>query len=491
MVESSKNLFLDKSLNYAKRFVEGLNKSVSHFHAIQYCSEILSGAGFKYLNETDNWKLEKSGKYFFTRNDSALFAFTVGGKIDLNNTLFKIIGTHTDSPNLRFAPNSYKKSGLFEKLNLQTYGGGLWHTWFDRDLSVCGKVIFKDKENNNELKTKIIRVDEALFNIPNLAIHLTDGDNKSFSWNNENHLKAILSMGLNALPQFKLSENEKEKQEKQEKKEKEKEEDIDKRIGNALAEVLAQKAETDKESIVDFELVLYDTQPSKIFGLNNEFIASGRLDNLGSSLIAVDAITQTSENVENQEFFNIIALFDNEEVGSESAQGADSIVFANTLQRIFSTVITEEKIEKDSFLSACKRSFALSADLAHATHPNYEEKHHSNHKVLMHQGVVIKTNINQRYATDGEGSAILREIAKSCEVPVQDFMVKQDSRCGTTIGPIISGHLGIKTIDIGVGIFAMHSIRETGSSVDFYYYLTLMTQFFNESRKSYVINKKI
>ena len=481
MVEKS-TILLEQSLKYAKRFVDALNSSVSHFHAIQYCSETLQKAGFKMLNESDNWKLEPNGKYFFTRNDSALFAFTIGGKVDLNNTLFKIIGTHTDSPNLRLAPNSYRKSGIFEKLNLQVYGGGLWHTWFDRDLSVCGKVIFKDKDNNNELKSKIIRVDETLFNIPNLAIHLSD-DRKTFNWNNENHLKAILSMGLNTLPQFYDQDKSKKEEVKQE--------EIEKRLGNTLAKVLAKQVGTEKENIVDFELVLYDTQPSKLFGLNNEFIASGRLDNLGSTLIAVDAMTQTAENVSTQEFINVIALFDNEEVGSESAQGADSIVFANTLQRIFNTVQTEQKVEKDSFFSACKRSFALSADLAHATHPNYEEKHHPNHKIFMHQGVAIKTNINQRYATDGEGCAILREIAKSCDVPVQDFIVKQDSPCGTTIGPIMSAHLGIKTIDIGVGVFAMHSIRETGSSVDFYYYLTLMTQFFNENRKTYAINKKI
>lgn len=482
-MEKINSNFVEKSLKYAKKFVEGLNRSISHFQAVEYSCELLQNAGFKQISESDNWKLQAGGKYFLTRNSSALIAFTVGAKTDINKTLFKIIGTHTDSPNLRLAPNSYKKSGNFERLHLQTYGGGQWQTWFDRDLSVCGKVVFKD--NDNQLQHKLVRIDEPLFNIPHLAIHLTTDRNKPFDWNNENHLKLVLSMGINDI----LNESKEIKEITKEVKEVES--DFDKRLGSKLSSLIAEKVGVDKSKLIDFDLVLYDTQPAAIIGINKEFVASGRLDNLGSTLVAVDSIIESLASIDSQESINVIAMFDNEEVGSQSYQGADSIVFSQTLERIFKTIDNCGTPEKDSFCSACSRSFAISADLAHATHPNYEEKHHSNHKVAMHQGVAIKINANQRYASESEGISILKDIAKNNSIPTQDFMVKQDSPCGTTIGPIISGNTGIKTIDIGVGCFAMHSIRETASSIDFYHYFTLMTSFLNDGRKSFAVNKII
>lgn len=469
MVKVLKKEFVDKSLQYSKSLVEAFNYSVTHFHAVEYCSDKLSKNGFVQLKESENWNLKKSGKYFFTRNQSALFAFTVGGLVELSTTRFKIIGTHTDSPNLRLAPNSWKKSGQIEKLNLERYGGGQWQTWFDRDLSFAGKIVYKG--NDGLIATKIIRIDEPLFNIPHLAIHLTSDRNKPFDWNNENHLKLILSMGLSIEGGVQKEETE-----------------IDKKLGEKIANLISSRFEIEKEKIVDFELVCYDVQPATIMGINQEYITSGRLDNLGSSIVATDALVNSAETVEKQDFINIIAMFDNEEVGSRSYQGADSDHFSKTLKRIFETIGDAGESQRDDFLAACNKSFAVSADLAHATHPNYEEKHQSNHKVLMHGGIVVKRHAMMNYSTDSEGSYIIKDICSSNSIPSQDFIVRQDSTCGSTIGPIISSHLGIKTVDIGVGVWAMHSIRETGSTIDFYYYLLFMTQFLNDERKTYHSN---
>lgn len=472
MVDKINKQLYESALTFASKVIIGLNQSVSHFQAVEFMSNQLLSNGFSHIKESENWKLNAGGKYFFTRNQSALFAFCIGSNIDLNTTKFKIIGTHTDSPNLRIAPNSWTKNGNVEKLHLQKYGGGLWNTWFDRDLSLCGKIIYKD---NDIVKTKLIRIEESLFNIPSLAIHLTD-KSKPFDWNDETHLKVILSMGLG----LKFEETSKSKSEC----------DLDRKLGEKLADLISQKAEVEKEKIIDYELVLYDTQPSSVTGINKEYISSGRLDNLVSSLIACEAIINSSiEN--NHGDINFIGMFDNEEVGSSSFQGADNDLIAKTLERIFFTIDKqpstgkEGKIEKDAFLVAVNKSFIISSDLAHATHPNYEEKHHSTHKIPMHCGVVIKNNANLRYATESEGGVVVREICKKTGIPILDYMIRQDSPCGSTIGPILSSRLGIKTVDIGVGVWSMHSIRETGSVIDIYYLYKFMFEYLNDKRESY------
>lgn len=471
MSKELKKEFFDKSLEYSKKLTEGLNYSVTHFHAVEYCASKLIENGFVHIKESENWDLKRSGKYFFTRNQSAMFAFTVGGQVELSSTKFKIIGTHTDSPNLRLAPNSWTKSGHVEKMNLERYGGGQWQTWFDRDLSFAGKIVYKG--NDNLISTKIIRINEPLFNIPHLAIHLVE-KSKPFDWNNEFHLKLILSMGLGE--RIESEENQIN------------DTSLDKKLGSKIANLISSRFEIEKEKILDFELVCYDVQPSTIMGINREYLVSGRLDNLGSTLIAADALIASSNNIEKQDFINVVAMFDNEEIGSQSFQGADSEIFAKNLQRIFETIQGAGDIKKDDFLGACNRSFAISADLAHATHPNYPEKHQSEHLVFMHGGIVIKRNAMMNYSTDSEGSFIIKDICKANSIPFQDFIVRQDSPCGSTIGPMMSAHLGIRTVDIGVGVWAMHSIRETGSIIDFYYYLQFMTSFLEDSRKAYHTN---
>lgn len=301
-----------------------------------------------------------------------------------------------------------------------------------------------------------------MLRIPHLAIHLTTDRNK-FEWNNETHLKSVIGTTF-------FDEGEKKEEEKT---------ILDQKLGTKLANLLSKQLNLDKNDIIDFDLVLYDVHPSSLLGIEDEFVSSGRLDNLGSSLVSVHALINNSKNLDNQSSINFIALFDNEEVGSLSFTGADSEFFGNNLERIFSTIETgDEQLNTDSFRSCCARSFVLSCDLAHSIHPNYSEKHQSEHKPVIHGGVTIKINPNTRYATDSEGSSIIKELAKRADVPYQEFIVRQDSPCGTTIGPIISGKLGIKTADVGIPQLAMHSIREMCGTVDLYHYRRFMEEFF-------------
>jgi aspartyl aminopeptidase len=358
---------------------------------------------------------------------------------------------------------------------MQLYGGGIWQTWFDRDLSIAGKVIIKDN-SSNKLTSKLVKIDYPILRIPNLAIHLTSDRNK-FEWNNENHLKAIMSTTFfdekDSNSSLNISEEEK---------------TITKKLGFKLANLIANELQIEKKQIVDFDLCLYDTQQSCLLGIDQEFVSSGRLDNLGSSLVSVHSlINDAQKNLSSQSSINFIALFDNEEVGSLSFQGADSEFFGKNLERIFRTIESKQENKKseeeyknseDDFLACCARSFVVSADMAHAFHPNYSEKYQADHRPLIHAGITIKINPQSRYSTDSEGSSILKEIAKKANVPCQEFIVRQDSPCGTTIGPIIAGKLGIKTADIGIPQFAMHSVREMCGVCDLEYYRRFFEGFF-------------
>jgi aspartyl aminopeptidase len=298
--------------------------------------------------------------------------------------------------------------------------------------------------------------------IPHLAIHLTTERTSKFEWNNETHLKSCISTT------FFDGETEKKDENKTV---------LDQKVGTKLANLISKHINVDKNDIIDYDLVLYDVQPSSLLGIDDEFVSSGRLDNLGSSLVSVHALINTAKALDDQSTINFIALFDNEETGSLSFSGADSEFFGNNLQRIYSTIETEEEVSGDSFRSCCARSFVLSCDMAHSIHPNYSDKHQPQHVPVIHGGITIKINPNTRYATDSEGAAVIKELCKKADVPYQEFIVKQDSPCGTTIGPIISGKLGIKTADIGIPQLAMHSIRELCGTVDLYHYRKFMEEF--------------
>ncbi|KAJ3075629.1 hypothetical protein HDU98_003925 [Podochytrium sp. JEL0797] len=455
----------------ASDFVQFVRASPSPFHAVAEARKRLVGAGFKGISEKDAFDIKKGGKYFFTRNQSSLVAFVVGGEYKSGNG-FSIIGAHTDSPCLKVKPISKKETAGYLKVGVETYGGGLWNTWFDRDLGIAGRVMVKGADGS--LQHRLVRVDEAILRIPTLAIHLdrTVGT-EGFKFNNETHLTPMLGLAaksLNGTP----------------------EDSKPLKHHAALLDKLAAQMNIQAEEIGDFELCLYDTHPSTIGGINNEFIFSARLDNLMSSFCAIEAlvksVSEESNSVATDSLIRVVSLFDNEEVGSNTAFGADSDLLEVTLKRLSIATLDGEEPGKTAFEQALTRSFLISADMAHAVHCNYSEKHEDNHRPFMNQGIVIKQNANQRYATSSVTTAILREVAAKRNVPLQEFVVRNDSPCGSTIGPMLSAKLGLRTIDVGNPQLSMHSIRETCGVKDVQSAIDLFQSFFEEFA---AIDKKV
>jgi len=333
-----------------------------------------------------------------------------------NSVGFKIVGAHTDSPCLRLAPVSKMTSSDFHQTCVSTYGGGLWHTWFDRTLRIGGKIIYN---NGDAYTTKLWESKKALLKIPNLAIHLSS-DRAKFEPNTESHLRPILSSEI--YKQLVKPEAKKEK--------KEDEKGIYKKHYAGLIDLISNDLGINADTILDFDLYFADSNPAGYFGLNDEYISSPRLDNLFSSFHSINALLE-SEN--HGKFINMVALFDHEECGSESAQGASSNIINQALERIFKLMSGDLK-NSDGYEKMVQKSFVISADMAHGLHPNYSDKHQSNHRVEINKGIVIKTNVSQRYATDSASASIIRIVAEKASVPVQDFIVKNDSPCGTTIG---------------------------------------------------------
>jgi len=448
---------------------------------LDYCKRKLASNGFKELVETENWSLQNKGKYFFTRNNTTIVAFTIGANYHPNTTGFKIIGAHTDSPCLRLSPISKLSTQNFNQACVQLYGGGLWHTWFDRDLTLAGRIIHKDAKGHYD--STLWRAKKALVRIPNLAIHLTT-DRAKFEPNNESHLRPIFST--------QVYENlDKPEEPKTEIKEKKDEGTQSSSIVNkhykGLLDLITNDTGIEAKDIIDLDFVFADSQPAALLGIYDEFISSPRLDNLFSSYNALNAII-VPESV-SESFVNVICLFDHEEIGSESAQGAASNLLLQNLKRIYGVMEREhfgeksKEIHPDSFEKAVQNSFFISADMAHSIHPNYSEKHQQNHQPKINQGIVLKINANQRYATDGVSGGIIRILADMAKIPIQDFVVKNDSPCGSTIGPIVSAKTGIKTVDIGAPQLSMHSIREICGVLDAYYYDRLFKEFFSSYEK--------
>ena len=412
----------ETKVNRTQNLLEFIDRSPTPFHAVQEMASYLSGRGFNEINEADAWDLAPHGRYFLTRNDSSLIAFEVGSNPDEG---FKIIGAHTDSPNLRLKPNAgYEKSGYLQ-LGVEVYGGVLLSTWTDRDLSLAGRVILGGKKKPS---SKLIRFEQALLRIPQLAIHLNrDVNKKGLLLNEQNHLPPIFSLQKKSSPD------------------------------EILKKMISRELKCRPADIMGLELSLYDTQPGTLAGPEGEFIFSGRLDNLASCHIAMHAL---AESTKKDPATKLIAFYDHEEVGSETAQGAGSPFLKDVLQRI---TLNEDR---ETFFRAMAKSFFISADMAHAVHPNYSDRHDARHMPILNGGPVIKSNASQRYATEGLSSAWFESLCRKAAVPVQKFVVRSDLGCGSTIGPITAANLGIRTVDVGNPMLSMHSIREMAGAKD-------------------------
>ncbi|XP_058102251.1 probable aspartyl aminopeptidase isoform X2 [Magnolia sinica] len=387
-----------------------LNASPTAFHAVDEAKRRLKDAGFEHVSEREDWKLEVGKKYFFTRNYSTIVAFAIGKRYVPGNG-FHIVGAHTDSPCLKLKPVSKVAKGGYLEIGVQTYGGGLWHTWFDRDLTVAGRLIIKEgKDDSISYLHKLIRIEEPIMRIPTLAIHLDRDVKDAFKVNTHSHLVPVLATSIKA----------------------------------ELQEVAIENGPVEDGVQGD--------------GKESHGTRNGNMKKHHTTLLQALIDSTSSENsLDNEPGIRMVALFDHEEVGSNSAQGAGSPVMLDALSRItnFFSSSNSQLLEK-----AIQRSFLVSADMAHALHPNYMDKHEENHQPKLHGGLVIKHNANQRYATNAITSFIFREIAETHNLPVQDFVVRNDMPCGSTIGPILASGVGIRTVDVGAPQLSMHSIRE-------------------------------
>ncbi|PIL37246.1 hypothetical protein GSI_00939 [Ganoderma sinense ZZ0214-1] len=456
----------------AHKLLDFVNASPTPFHAVRAASARLEKAGFQKIREEDDWEksLTAGGKYYFTRNQSALLAFTIPQDWK-HGAGVSIVATHIDSPNLRVRPVSKKNKVGYLQVGVETYGGGIWHSWFDRDLALAGRVVIADKSGN--FTSKLVRIDRPLLRVPTLAIHLDRGTADNFKFNTESEFIPILGLVESQL-----------NSPAGEAKGSRKATSIQENHHPELLSLLATELSVAPEFIHDFELHLYDAQPSVLGGINHEFIFSPRMDNQFSSFCAVEAIATfaSSPNFNILEGnVNAISLFNHEEIGSVSTTGAESSIIPSFLQRLSPTPA--------AYAQSVARSFLVSADMGHAVHPNYTSKHEDNHAPKVNGGVVIKTNAKQRYASDSIGSFVVKKLAEKKDGQVQEFEVRNDMPCGSTVGPMLS-KLGVRTVDVGWAMLSMHSIRETAGSHDVQHAIDLFTSFFegfNELDKSLTV----
>lgn len=413
-----------------------LDNSPTPFHAVSTMIDALELNGCKRLDELDVWGELSAGRYYVTRNDSSIIAFTLP-KNNLAESGFNMVGAHTDSPCLKVKPQPETIKQSLLQLGVEVYGGALLNPWFDRDLSMAGRVSYSDSAHN--IKHILIDFKKAIASIPSLAIHLDREANKNRTVNAQKHLPPIV---------MQVDEGD----------------TVDFR-DVLLKQVKQQYPKLKIKSVLDYEISLYDTQQAAVVGLNDDFIASARLDNLLSCYVGLTALINGDASQA-----RLLVCSDHEEVGSVSTSGAQGSFLESILTRLCP--------EPEQFQRMIQRSRMISADNAHAIHPNYSEKHDAEHGPILNKGPVIKTNANQRYATNSETSATFRQLCEQLDVPVQDFVVRTDMGCGSTIGPITASTLGVKTLDIGVPTFAMHSIRELAGSRDAAMLNTVLTKYF-------------
>ncbi|WP_417311264.1 M18 family aminopeptidase [Ectopseudomonas khazarica] len=415
--------------------IDFLNASPTPFHATTSLAMRLEAAGHRHLDERTTWHLETGGRYYVTRNDSSLIAFKLGKRPALEGGL-RLVGAHTDSPCLRVKPSpELQRQGYFQ-LGVEVYGGALLAPWFDRDLSLAGRVTYR---RDGKVESQLIDFYQPIAVIPNLAIHLNREANQGWAINPQTELPPILA-------QLASSET------------------ADFRA--LLAEQLAMEHDFNPDAVLDYELSFYDTQSAAVVGLNQDFIASARLDNLLSCYAGLQALIDSSD-----EETCVLVCTDHEEVGSCSACGADGPFLEQVLRRVLPT--------GEGFVRTIQRSLLVSADNAHGVHPNYADKHDGNHGPKLNAGPVIKINSNQRYATNSETAGFFRHLCLENEVPVQSFVVRSDMGCGSTIGPITASQLGVRTVDIGLPTFAMHSVRELAGSHDLDHLVKVLTAFYS------------
>ena len=424
-----------------KRLLSFLDASPVNFLAVKNMADELEKNGFRRINPQEPLgKIEAGDKFFVTKNDSSIYAFQIGKKT-LADAGFHMICAHCDSPTFRIKPNAEMLcEGGIVKLNTEVYGGPIMSTWFDRPLTLAGRVIVKGESAMNP-QTLLLHIQRPLLQISNLAIHFNRQVNDGVK----------LSKQKDVLPILGIINDELEK-------------------GNLLMNVITGELNIRKEDILDFDLYLADATPACTFGVHDEFISSGRLDDLSMCWAGVEAMIAADANDNTQ----VLAIFDNEETGSQTKQGAGSPFLSYMLQRI---ALAQSHTE-ESYYQAVERAFMISADNAHAWHPNYSEKFDPTNHPKLGGGPVIKFNAAQKYASDAVSAAIFANICDAAGVPCQRFVNHSDVAGGSTLGNILASSIPLKGVDMGNAILAMHSCRETGSVIDHEYCVKAFTKFY-------------
>jgi len=419
-----------------------LNDSPVNFLAVQSVAKTLESAGFTKIVATDKMPEMKTGdKFYVTKNDSSIYAFEIGKK-PLSDVGFHMICAHCDSPTFRIKPNAeILCEGGVIKLNTELYGGAIMSTWFDRPLSLAGRVLTKTSDPMHP-DTRLVHIKRPLLQIPNLAIHFNRQVNDGVALSKQKDMLPVIGIVNSIL---------------------EKE--------NYLLNIISKEIGVETDKIIDFDLYLYDTTPACLFGLKNEFISAGRLDDLSMVHAGLEAIisSDTSDHTK------VLAIFDNEETGSQTKQGAGSPFLSNIIQRI----VLAQGGSMDDYYRAVENAFMVSADNAHAWHPNYPEKMDPTNHPVMGGGPVIKFNAAQKYASDASSAAVFANICECAGVPCQKFVNHSDVAGGSTLGNILASSLPVRGVDMGNPIWGMHSVRETGNVDDHLYCIKAFTTFFN------------
>jgi len=424
----------------AKELLNFIDNSPSPWHAVSTMTTMLKAKGFQALSEQQAWQLEEGGRYYVIRDDSSLIAFVIGNE-ELQKYGFHIIGAHTDSPSLRIKPNAVQTDRLINRLGVEVYGSPILASFADRDLGIAGRILTKD------IETHLVHFDKSLVRLPNLAIHMNRGVNqKGLKFDFQKELPLILSVFKKNLPAKKQ-----------------------------FLALLADKIGRPADEIVSYELQVFDTQAGNLFGLNDEFIANGQLDNLASCHAGISALLSDAA-LQSKTSTNVIAYFDHEEIGSKSHKGADGRFLSDVLERIGLSLNLNAESQKIAYAN----SFMMSADMTHAYNPNFREFYDDQHPVIINAGPAIKINSNMRYSSESVSEALFARLCEQVKVPYQRYVHRSNLPCGSTIGPITAANLGIRSIDIGNPMWAMHSVRESAGVLDHYYMIKVMTGFFED-----------
>ena len=440
--EIQKNFIEMEVKSFAREVIEFIDESPSTYHVVKNCSDILDENGFERIMPREKWEIKKGGKYFLKKSSSTIIAFTVGEDFDVKNG-FKIFGAHTDSPCFRIKPSPEIVTENVVRLNTEVYGGPILSTWFDRPLSIAGRVIVKG-ENSFFPRTVKIKIDEPLLTIPNLAIHQNREVNNGVKIDKQNDVLPVISL-------------------------------INKNFEREgyLERVILEKTGIKKEDIIDFDLYLYASEKGCLLGANEEFMSSPKIDNLASVYTGLIGLLEAEEN---QDRINIFVAFDNEEIGSATKQGADSNYLLNTLERISLAL----GLSRGDFLQMLESSYILSADAAHAAHPAHLGKTDPTNRGRINEGISIKISAKQKYTSDGYSIAVIKQLIEGTEIQIQPFVNESNELGGSTIGPISSTHLDIDGVDLGVPMLAMHSVRELCGIFDVFYLKELAKEFFSK-----------